>query len=285
MTANPQETGGSVPAEQRGDSRVLRYDASAVFMLEPVLGPLTYLGFRPFGRRIPVYKYYDQSGLDISYGLVVSTRRSRDWRGGRRTYEGHPGVDFVVPVGTPVVAAAPGVVRSVGDDPLGGTFVWIDHGGGYGSDYHHLSKALVETGQSVARGQRIARSGATGWILTGTRPWIPPHLHFGLTVNGLPLDPYTGPTPWGKAGFWRDPDRPLPFASGVEPGPDLPMSLRPKDEVFAADADVAPILFGNYGNVMAFLAPAAISFSPEPLDLRVQLTLPFEASQFDEVIV
>ncbi|GLS83461.1 peptidoglycan DD-metalloendopeptidase family protein [Paraferrimonas haliotis] len=94
----------------------------------------------------------------------------------------HNGVDFATPVGTPVLAPADGVVRTVTNHRFAGRYVVIQHGDRYRTRFLHLSRALVSPGQTVRQGQVIARSGATGRI-TG------PHLHYELHVNGRPVDP------------------------------------------------------------------------------------------------
>jgi len=60
----------------------------------------------------------------------------------------------------------------------GGYQVQISHGSGLYTTYNHMSSLSVGTGQSVARGQRVGRVGATGWA-TG------PHLHFEVWVGGI----------------------------------------------------------------------------------------------------
>jgi len=100
--------------------------------------------------------------------------------GSARDY--HTGVDFAVPVGTQVGAAARGRVALVADRKLTGTTVVIEHDPGVYSVYFHLSRALVTVGETVEAGQIIARSGATG-LVTG------PHLHFEFRVEGVPVDP------------------------------------------------------------------------------------------------
>lgn len=108
--------------------------------------------------------------------------------GSRRILNGRPrrphlGVDIAVPVGTPVRAAADGVV-SLADDHMffsGGTLI-IDHGHGISTDYLHLHKILVKPRQRVHRGEVIALSGASGRV-TG------PHLHWGLNWFQTRLDP------------------------------------------------------------------------------------------------
>ena len=94
----------------------------------------------------------------------------------------HMGTDFAGAVGSPVVAPARGVVRLVEPFFLGGNVIYIDHGGGLVSAYLHLSEQLVAVGDTVARGQRIGRVGATGRV-TG------PHLHWILRYGGITVDP------------------------------------------------------------------------------------------------
>ena len=94
----------------------------------------------------------------------------------------HPGVDISAPTGTPILAAAGGTVIQVGVGTGYGKMVTIDHGYGLVTRYAHLSKALVEPGQRVKRGDEIALVGATG-IVTA------PHLHYEVIVNGKQQDP------------------------------------------------------------------------------------------------
>lgn len=103
----------------------------------------------------------------------------------------HYGTDVAVPVGTPVVAPAGGVVSLAERDLYftGGTVI-IDHGHGLQSILVHLSKLLVQTGEVVKQGQAIGESGMTGRA-TG------PHLHWGLYWFDVHVDAqkFTGPMP------------------------------------------------------------------------------------------
>ena len=94
----------------------------------------------------------------------------------------HTGVDLIAPHGTPIVAAAGGVVASVGFVAEYGNTVEVDHDNGLTSRYAHLSKSLVKAGDVVMKGQPIAHVGATGRT-TG------PHLHFEVRERGIPLTP------------------------------------------------------------------------------------------------
>ncbi|WP_295684734.1 M23 family metallopeptidase [uncultured Nevskia sp.] len=103
----------------------------------------------------------------------------------------HYGVDVAVPVGTPLVAAAGGIVSLAEPDLYftGGT-VFIDHGHGLQSVMVHMSRLDVKVGDRVEQGQQVGLSGATGRV-TG------PHLHWGLYWFEQKVDAqkHTGPMP------------------------------------------------------------------------------------------
>ena len=108
---------------------------------------------------------------------------------GRRRYVNghwwgqHNGADVKAQTGTPVRAANSGrVVLSEYLPTLRGNCIVVDHGCNVFSIYMHLSKSLVNVGQSVAKGQVIGRVGATGFV-TG------PHLHWEVRIGWEPVDP------------------------------------------------------------------------------------------------
>jgi murein DD-endopeptidase MepM/ murein hydrolase activator NlpD len=95
---------------------------------------------------------------------------------------GHRGIDIAVPFGSPLSAAADGVVAFAGW-VAGSQFISIDHSDGVRSTYSWLSSVAVTEGQHVVRGEVI---GATGQ----GHPEIPqPHLHFGARVGSTYIDP------------------------------------------------------------------------------------------------
>lgn len=84
----------------------------------------------------------------------------------------HYGVDIAMPIGTPVVAPAPGVVTFAQNDMyFSGATLLLDHGHGLSSTFLHLSKITVNVGQRVARGQRIAEVGASGRVTGAHLDW------------------------------------------------------------------------------------------------------------------
>lgn len=100
---------------------------------------------------------------------------------------GHEGIDFVAPVGTPVLAAADGIVDGVEQNPANhpyGKYIRLRHptpDGEFRTIYAHLSEILVTPGQRVTAGDRIGLSGNT---TNGQNPNMAPHLHFSLKKPG-----------------------------------------------------------------------------------------------------
>jgi murein DD-endopeptidase MepM/ murein hydrolase activator NlpD len=95
---------------------------------------------------------------------------------------GHPGVDIAVPVHTPVLATARGLVAAADRDPVYGHYVVVAHGGGIETMYGHNAVLLVERGERVTRGQPIAYSGNSGRSTA-------PHLHYEIRRAGRAIDP------------------------------------------------------------------------------------------------
>jgi murein DD-endopeptidase MepM/ murein hydrolase activator NlpD len=115
---------------------------------------------------------------------VAYSSSSYGWRidpmSGHRAF--HEGLDFPAAVGTPVFAAADGIVTMATQTSDYGNLLKIDHGSGLETRYAHNSSLLVKPGERVMKGQKIALIGSTGRS-TG------PHLHYEIRLNGNPLDP------------------------------------------------------------------------------------------------
>lgn len=94
----------------------------------------------------------------------------------------HEGIDFAAMTGTPIHAAAGGVVVLAIHHPVWGNVLEIDHGNGLMTRYAHASRLSVAAGDLVKRGQKIAEVGSTGRS-TG------PHLHFEVHVRGVAQNP------------------------------------------------------------------------------------------------
>jgi murein DD-endopeptidase MepM/ murein hydrolase activator NlpD len=130
------------------------------------------------------YLYRLPYGGGVSFPIIQGYAAKLSHRGAERFT-----LDFGMPVGTPVHAARDGVVALVEDSHEAGcpreecgrfaNFVVVLHSDGTTGEYFHLERGSVEVraGQTVARGQRLARSGNTGFSTA-------PHLHFGVYRTG-----------------------------------------------------------------------------------------------------
>lgn len=94
----------------------------------------------------------------------------------------HEGIDFIAEPGTPILAAAAGIVKTVERHPQYGNMVEVDHGNDLITRYAHASATFVRPGELVRRGQKIAAVGSTGRS-TG------PHLHFEVRIGGVAQNP------------------------------------------------------------------------------------------------
>ena len=125
-------------------------------------------------------------GLTMQFPAPSMTRKSSNFgyriHPIKHTKRLHAGVDLAAPGGSPIVAAMSGRVILARAGSGYGNYIIVDHGNGYATLYAHCSKLLVKKGQSVSRGQKIAKVGSTG-ASTGN------HLHFEVRVKGTPVNP------------------------------------------------------------------------------------------------
>jgi len=128
------------------------------------------------GGSMPGELYWPVAGARFSQG--VGARRHPVY--GYRSC--HTGIDLAASTGTPIAAAATGIVTAVTTLTAYGRVVVIAHNGGLSTMYAHMSRFNVNVGQGVAVGDTIGFVGTSGWS-TG------PHLHFEVHVNGVPYNP------------------------------------------------------------------------------------------------
>lgn len=125
-------------------------------------------------------------GAVVSSGLVWPLPGKISSGFGKRGRRYHWGIDIPAPSGTPIRAAADGLVLISSDGMRGysgyGRIVVVEHGGGLSTLYAHNSRNDVRPGTCVRAGETIAEVGATG-NATGS------HLHFEVRNNGKPVNP------------------------------------------------------------------------------------------------
>jgi murein DD-endopeptidase MepM/ murein hydrolase activator NlpD len=119
-------------------------------------------------------------GQEISWIWPVKGEISSEY--GFRNGDFHHGLDIAAPRGSSIRTVQSGVVVKTGRNGVYGLFVIVEHEGGVQTLYAHNSKILVETGDTVKKGEKISLSGNTG-NSTG------PHLHFEIRVDGKTINP------------------------------------------------------------------------------------------------
>ncbi|HET9267127.1 MAG TPA: M23 family metallopeptidase [Vicinamibacterales bacterium] len=188
---------------QPGDGYALAFDKYTRQGGQSSYGDIRAAEFRNDGRvlrairfTVPGSKpaYYDERGRSLRRFFLRSPlkfepRVTSRFSSSRRhpvlhTNRAHRGVDYAAPTGAPVIAAAAGVVTSASYDGANGRMVRVRHASGYETFYLHLSAfgPGIRAGVRVDQGQTVGLVGATG-LATG------PHLHYGLTRNGVFVNP------------------------------------------------------------------------------------------------
>jgi len=156
--------------------------------------------FSRFHRRVPApLSANARPGLWPVDGRLLSFfgRRDDPFSSG---FAFHAGVDISAPTGTPVKAAADGVVIHTEYWGAYGRTVVVDHGRNVQTYYAHLSRFSVIAGQEVHRGDIVGLSGASGRATS-------PHLHYEVRLSGSPVNPY----PYLKAALSQTARRDFPF--------------------------------------------------------------------------
>ena len=132
----------------------------------------------------PVQYWSGRFILPVTGAIVSTTPGTIRYVNGAPTSSRHNAVDLAIDEGTPVYAAAAGRVICAQFLQLTGNTILIEHGFGLKTWYYHMVSLNVKEGAMVEQGQKIGEVGTTGFS-TG------PHLHFGVTVNNVFVNPYT----------------------------------------------------------------------------------------------
>jgi len=210
-----------------------RFGLSSLSQLRPRIA--TTLWRRRFyvPQKAIVTNLFNHLQTPIEQGWSVRKTQVRDFRGRDLTYDSHNGTDFSIPIGTPIVAAAPGqIVRVVSEFNRGGLKVFIDHGAGLMTCTAHLARSLVAVGDVVRRGQPVAISGYSGLDSLVTFPLGTPHIHFNVWLDGGPVDPFPhrGGDGEDQPSLWRAGRLPTP-ALGADPDEPWAVSVYDREAV------------------------------------------------------
>lgn len=286
----------------RGDPTVpgSRFGLSSTRIFHPRLSLPTWLGRKPLGRHLPIVNLVNRTQTPPEEGWSVRVTQVRDFRGGRLTYDSHNGTDFAIPPGTEVTAAAPGHVVAVRNEyNRGGLKVYVDHGGGLLTSYHHLARALALEGAELARGQTLALSGYSGLDGVTSFGCVAPHVHYNTSIAGQLIDPFAA---GGEVSMWRGGENSPRPAQALEGGFEptrfdervvqRALSALEHDDnraAFARIDDTArrawaiviesmtyPTRFADLGAVRALFE--------EPTERKEHLTLPFTSADYDDVV-
>jgi murein DD-endopeptidase MepM/ murein hydrolase activator NlpD len=119
---------------------------------------------------LPSFRWPVRGRVIAAYGAKTSGKQN-------------DGINLAVPEGTPVKAAEDGVVTYAGNELKGyGNLVLVRHSNGYVTAYAHASELMVKRGETIKRGQTIAKAGQTGEVAS-------PQLHFEIRQGSTPVDP------------------------------------------------------------------------------------------------
>ena len=179
-------------------------------------GDIQYAALHFGGRSVALYRYQpkgDTADYFDSRGMSAKSMLMKTPVDGARITSGfgmrfhpilgysrmHKGVDFGVPIGTPVMAAGSGLVQQEGRLGGYGNFIMVNHQNGYSTAYGHLSRFAsgIHVGSRVRQGQVIAYSGNSG-MSTG------PHLHYEIRVHDTQVNPAAVKVATGRRLFGRD---------------------------------------------------------------------------------
>jgi murein DD-endopeptidase MepM/ murein hydrolase activator NlpD len=180
-------------------------------------GDIAYAAMHLAGRTVQLYRYepHDGGGADFfnSKGQSAKAMLMKTPVDGARISSGfgmrfhpvlgytrmHKGIDFAVPIGTPVMAAGAGTIEQEGWVNGYGNFMRVNHGNNYSTGYGHLSRFApgIHKGSRVHQGEVIAYSGNTG-MSTG------PHLHYEISINKQQVNPLTVKVAAGRMLFGKD---------------------------------------------------------------------------------
>ncbi|MDH5493720.1 MAG: M23 family metallopeptidase [Myxococcales bacterium] len=278
-----------------------RFGPSSLALLRPRIAWPLWRGRPYLPRKVILTCLFNHRQTPAERGWSVRRTQVEDYRGQQLSYDSHNGTDLSVPVGTPVLAPAPALVAHISDEyNRGGLKILLDHGEGLMTTSAHLARSLVEVGQVLRRGERMALSGYSGLDGLSTFPFGVPHVHFNTWLDGVPVDPFPRglepslwragemPRPWGGEGKGSAPE---PFEPSEFSAAALEASIAScrcdrtrlhLESIPALDRRAAETLFQQnyYPTRFARRVPIYVGHHPR----RPRLDLPFPRARFDGAV-
>lgn len=178
-----------------------------------------------------VADYYDEEGKGLrsmflksplDYFRISSKFSGRRFHPVQKTWKAHNGTDYAAAHGTPIKTTASGVVERAGYTAGNGNYVKVKHNSTYSTQYLHMSKILVRTGQSVSQGQVIGKVGSTG-LATG------PHVCYRFWKNGVQVDPFKQNLPNSEPMNSKDKEKYLAYIAPLKKELDSVMTIKFKE--------------------------------------------------------
>ncbi|NJM79762.1 MAG: peptidoglycan DD-metalloendopeptidase family protein, partial [Flavobacterium sp.] len=178
-----------------------------------------------------VADYYDEEGKGLrsmflksplDYFRISSKFSGRRFHPVQKRWKAHNGTDYAAAHGTPIKTTASGVVERAGYTAGNGNYVKVRHNSTYSTQYLHMSKILVRTGQSLSQGQVIGKVGSTG-LATG------PHVCYRFWKNGVQVDPFKQNLPNSEPMNSKDKEKYLAYIAPLKKELDSVMTIKFKE--------------------------------------------------------
>lgn len=275
-----------------------KFGISSLSLLYPKLGVPLWRGKSVTDKKVILSRLFNHKQTPVSEGWSVQKTQAVDFRNRDLTYNSHNGTDLAVPIGTELLAAAPGEVVCIkAEFNRGGLKMIIDHGHGLMTCSVHLARTLVKKGDIVKRGQPIAITGYSGLDGVVTFPFGVPHVHYNIWHNCKPVDPFAKDD---EAVLWKTGSLPVPHDPATESEEFIP-SVYDEDKIEAAIASCKTQKIKDYLRSIPEIKYRAAELIIEmnyyptrfPLDINIYkvehprqpvLDLPFHAKDYDGVV-
>ena len=222
-----------------------KFGLSSLKLLHPKIGIPFWRGKEVIPRKVILTQLFNHKQTPPEQGWSVKKTQVKDYRNKELTYNSHNGTDLSIPIGTTLLAAAPGEVVGIKSEfNRGGLKLIIDHGQGLMTCSVHLARTLVKVGDIVKRGQPVAITGYSGFDGFISFPFGVPHVHYNIWLNGIPVDPFSV---GDEVSLWKNQNDPIPHRSSTQSEEFIP-SIYSEEKVNEAIEDCKTKKIRDYLN-------------------------------------